>query len=258
MFKMSPVSAIASYTFLEAIRNRLLWLVLMFVVAAFTLAEFLGEVTVTESVEFQSGFLGAVLRVFAVFVVSLFVITSMVRELNDKGLELVLSLPIPRASYFAGKTVGFALLALLIAFACCVCLLIYAPAFQVLLWGLSLAMELLIVTALSLLCLFTFSHVTSALSVVMIFYVVSRAIAAIQLMASGPLVESTALSQQLIERFVDGLAFVLPELHRFTPSSWLIHYDGDWMQLLPLLGQTIVYVLLLTGVALFDLYRKNL
>jgi len=249
---------IAAYTLLEAIRNRLLWLVFVFMVGAFTLAEFLGEVAITESVQFQSGFLGAILRVVAVFIVSLFIITSMVREFSDKGLELVLSLPIPRASYFAGKFLGFAWLAVLVALASCVCLLVYAPAIQVVLWGVSLAMELLIVTALSILCLFTFAHVTSALSVVIAFYVVARSIAAIQLMTNSPLVGSSGFSQQLIEKFIDALAFVLPELHRFTPSSWLIHYDGDWANLLPLAGQTVIYVGFLCAAALFDLYRKNL
>jgi len=253
-----PIFAIAWYTFFEAIRNRLLWLVLAFMVAAFTFAEFLGEVAVTESLQFQSGFLGAVLRVVAVFIVSLFIITSMVREFSDKGLELVLSLPIPRSSYFLGKLFGFAWLAGLVALACCACLMVYAPVFQVVLWGISLAMELLIVAALSIVCVFTFTHVTSALSVVMAFYVVARSIAAIQLMATGPLVASTELSQQLIEKFIDGLAFLLPELHRFTPSSWLIHYDGEWAQLAPLAGQSAIYVVLLSAVALFDLYRKNL
>ncbi len=93
-----PVAVIAAYTLLEGMRNRLAWLVLGIIVAVFGLSEFIAEVAITETVEFQSAFLGATLRGFSVFMVSLFVITSMVRELNDKGLDLVLSLPIPRAS----------------------------------------------------------------------------------------------------------------------------------------------------------------
>ena len=66
------------------------------------LAEFVGALAITESVAFKSGLLGALLRLAAVFLLSLFVITSMVRELNDKQLELVLALPIARVSYFLG------------------------------------------------------------------------------------------------------------------------------------------------------------
>ncbi len=258
MSTSGPITAIAAYTFLEAVRNRLIWLVIAFMVVAFSLAEFLGEVAITETIQFQSAFLGASLRGFAVFMVSLFVITSMVRELNDKGLELVLSLPIPRASYFLGKLAGFSLLAGLTSLLCSLCLLIYVPASQVALWGVSLAMELLIVTAFSLLCLFTFSHVTLALSVVMGFYLLSRTISAIQLIGTGPLAETSTLSQQVINAFLGGLAFVLPELHNFTISEWLVYHTGSWATLAPLAGQSLIYVGLISAAALFDLYRKNL
>lgn len=258
MRRSSPTLAIAAYTVLEAVRNRLLRLMFVFIVAAFGLTEFLGEVAVTETLQFQSGFLGSVLRAFAVFMISLFVITSLVRDFNDKGLELVLSLPIPRASYFLGKLLGFSVLAALTALLSCICLLLYAPASQVVLWGISLTCELLIVTAFSLLCLFTFNHVTPALSVVMAFYVLSRSIGAFQLIGHGPLAETTTLSQQLINGFLDALAFVLPELQNFTVSEWLIYHTGSLVALGPIVGQSLIYVVLISGVALFDLYRKNL
>lgn len=254
----SPVLAIALYALLEAVRTRLAWLVVGFLAVGFSLAEFLGEVAITESVEFQGAFLGAVLRIFAVFMVSLFVITSLVREWNDKGLELVLSLPIPRASYFFGKLLGFSLLAGATAAVCAAGLLLYAPPVQVALWAVSLTCELLIVIAFSLLCLFTFTHVTLALSVVMGFYVLARSIDAIELISQTPLAHSSTLSQAVIGRFVDGLAFLLPELHSFTPSEWLVYRDGDWSSLGPIAGQSVVYLALLSGAALFDLYRKNL
>lgn len=256
--KYPPLLAIGAYTFLEALRNRLAWLVCAFLAGGFALAEFIGELALTETLQFQSGFLGALLRVCAVFTVSLFVITSMVREFNDKGLELVLSLPITRASYFFGKLLGFSLLAVLTAGLISLCLLLYSPPAQVLLWGISLTCELLIVSAFSLLCLFTFSQVTLAISAVMAFYVLSRTIDTFQLMSHGPLTQPDALSQQFINAFIDGIAFILPELARFTPSEWLIYHTGQWQTLMPIVGQSVIYISLLSGTALFDLYRKNL
>ncbi len=254
----SPTLAIAKYTALEALRNRLLWLVFAFLIVAFGLTEFIGDVAITESGQFRSGFMGALLRIFSVFMISLFVITSMVREFNDKGLELVLSLPIPRLHYFFGKLLGFSLLAVATAALCTACLVLYAPADQALQWGLSLALELLIVTTFSLLCLFTFNHVTLAFSMVVAFYALSRTISAIQLIGHGPLVDSANLSQQAINAFISALAFLLPELHNFTVSDWLIYHTGTWADLLPILSQSVVYLVLLCSAALFDLYRKNL
>lgn len=252
------VGAIAYYTLLEALRNRLLWLVVGVMLAAFGLAEFLGAVAITETRQFQSGFMGALLRAFAVFLLSLFVITSIVREFNDKGLELVLSFPIPRSSYLLGKLLGFFGLALIVAIAAGVCLLAYAPPFQACLWAISLAMELFIVTAASLLCLLTFTHVTVALSAVMVFYLLSRSMTAIQLMGHFPVVSSESLAQDVIVAFLDALAFLLPQLDQFTVSAWLIYHTAGWADLLPVFGQTVIYVGLLCGAAMFDLYRKNL
>ena len=249
--------AIALFTFLEALRNRLLWLVLVFVLIGVGLAEFLGAVAITETRQFQSGFMGALLRAAAVFILSLFVITSVVREFNDKGVELVLSLPVPRSSYLLGKLIGFSALASMVALLCGLFLLIYAPPLQVAIWTISLTMELLIVTALSLLCLFTFSQVTAALSAVMAFYLLSRSMTAIQLMGHFPVVSMDSLAQTVVVWFLDALAFVLPELGSFTLSEWLIYHTASWSALAPIIGQTAIYVSLLSAAAMFDLYRKN-
>ena len=254
----SKIFTIAFYTFLEAARNRLVWLVIAFVVIGFGLSQFIAEMAIAEGAAFQSSFLAAMLRFFAVFTIALFVITSMVREFDDKGLELVLSLPIPRYHYFLGKLLGFSVLAIMTAILCGLVLLVHAPPGQVGLWVLSLSCELLIVTALSLLCLFTLSQVTLALSAVMAFYLLARSIEAMQLMARNPIVESDSLSQRIIEGIVDGVAFLLPDLARFTSTDWLVYHTGSWQQMAPIAAQSVIYLLLLAGAALFDLYRKNL
>lgn len=253
----TKIGTIAAYTFVEALRNRLVWLVAAFIVIAFGLAEFVAEIAITESIALKSGFLGAMLRVCAVFTIALFVITTMVRELDDKVLELVLSLPIPRAHYFLGKLLGFSLIAILTAVLCGLVLLIHAPPFQVGLWVVSLSFELLMITTASLLCLFTFSQVMLALSTVMAFYLLARSIEAFRLMAEHPVARSEAFSQQAIETLMDGLAYLLPDLNRFTASDWLVYGTGGWDDLGPIAGQSVVYLCLLAGAALFDLYRKN-
>ncbi|MCK5361551.1 MAG: ABC transporter permease, partial [Gammaproteobacteria bacterium] len=235
----SKISTIAFYTFLEATRNRLVWLVVAFVVIGFGLSQFVSEIAITESATFQSSLLAAMLRFFAVFTISLFVITSMVREFDDKGLELVLSLPIPRYHYFLGKLLGFSLLAVMTAVFCGLVLLVNAPPGQVALWVFSLSCELLIITALSLLCLFTFSQITLALSAVMAFYLLSRSIEAMQLMARNPVVSANSWSQRLIEHFIDGVAFLLPDLARFTSSEWLVYHTGGWQDVAPIAGQSL-------------------
>ena len=51
---------------------------------------------------------------------------------------------------------------------------------------------------------------------------------------------------------------MLPDLYRFTRSEWLVYHVGTPSDLLPVLGQSAVYLVLICGAALFDLYRKIL
>ena len=252
------ILAITRFTLLEAMRNRLIWLFIILLLLGIMLAEFMGGISITESHAIRTSLLGAILRIFAVFVVSLYVITSMLREMNDKGMELTLSLSVSRASYYFGKLSGYALIAFFISLLIGFCLLYYAPFPQVLIWTVSLYCELLIISALCLLCVYTFSQVTIAITAVAAFYVLARTIDAIQLMGKGSMIDPNSLTQTFMIKAVGSLAYLLPDLYRFSPSEWLIYTDTDSGQLMPIIIQTVIYLFVLIAAGLFDLYRKNL
>ena len=255
---MYAIFAITRFTLLEAMRNRLIWLFLILLLVGFVLAEFMGGISITESQAVRTSLLGAILRLFAVFVIGLYVITSMVREMNDKIMELTLSLPVSRSNYYFGKFFGYVLISSLMALMIGLCLLLYAPFPQVLIWTVSLFCELLIISALCLLCVFTFKQVTIAITAVAAFYLLARTIDAIQLMGKGSMIDPNSLAQTFMTKTVDSLAMVLPDLYRFSPSEWLIYPDTSVGQILPILVQTLIYLFVLITAGLFDLYRKNL
>lgn len=253
----APVVAIARYTFLEAVRNRLFLLTAAGLLGLLGITEFIGELAITETAQVQALLVGAAMRMFAVCTVALFVITSVVREANDKGFELLLSLPLPRYAYFCGKYAGFLLLALVIAAASAALLLLYSTPSAVLLWFISLFCELGIVIALALLCLFSFSNVTVSFILVLACYLLARAMDSIQLISASPLLEPTGIGQLFLKQLVDAIAFVLPDLQRFSRGEWLA-WGADWAGLGFILAQTAIYCGLLAAAALFDLYRKEL
>ena len=248
---------IARYTLLEALRNRLLMLALILVAAGLVFAQFLQQVAITESNQIQAALLAALLRVGAVFMLAGFVVTSMVREFNDKIMELILSRPLRRSSYFLGKLAGYAGVALALAAIFSLPLALFAPAGRVALWSLSLACELLLVTAFALFCVLTLTQVMSALAAVAGFYLLARSISALQIMAANPLSDGLSLGQNLVNFVIDAIAFLLPGLDRMTQTGWLIYGAPAAAEIVQLLAQTAVYVLLLCGAALFDLQRKN-
>jgi ABC-type transport system involved in multi-copper enzyme maturation permease subunit len=251
------ILTIARFTFYEAVKNRLFILTLAGLLCVLGLTEFIGELAITEANSIRAILLGSGMRLFAVTTVALFVITSMVREFNDKGFELIASLPFPRSCYYFGKFLGFFLLSLVIAVATSLLLLIYSPASAVFFWLISLVCELTIIISLSLLCLLTFSNVTVAFMVVICFYILARSIYAIQLISNSPILEFYTYSQQFMRMVTDAMAFLLPGLHNFTRSDWLV-YGVELHDIKMVIVQTVIYLSLLSAAGLFDLYRKNL
>jgi len=255
---MSKVLAIAQFTLLEALRTRVLWLVLAMLVLLGLGSLFVQHVAITETSRLQTGFLAASARMGVIFVLCLHVASSMVREFNDKGVDLLLSLDLPRAGYFFGKLLGFAGLALIIAAMTSLALACLAPLSGVALWGMSLACELMLMSALTLFCIITFVQIMPAVSFVFGFYLLARSIAAVKLLSGSQLLNPNAWTTKLTGWLVDGLATILPDLGRFTQTGWLVNGPEAMSVLGFVVLQTCVYGLLLVLAGLYDLYRKNL
>ncbi len=249
---------IAKYSIWEAIRDKFLIFIFIGVVALFCASLFIGELAITEGIQMQSAMLASSLRLFSVFTMGLFVITSMVREFNDKGFELVLSHPVPRSSYYFGKFAGFSVVAFLIAAMSVLCLCVFVPMEFVLMWSFSLFCELLIIISLSLLALFSFNSITISFSVVMAFYILSRSIEAIQLISDSPILPLGSMSHKFMNGLLDMIAYIIPDLNKFTQTDWLVYVSDFNADIFLVVGQTLIYIVLLSSVALFDLYRKEL
>ncbi len=254
---LRAVFTIARFTFLEAARARLMRLLLLVLLTAFAGSLFLNEIAIADSQRIQTAFLAASLRPASVFILSLFIISSLAREFHEKNLELILSLDLPRASYVLGKQLGFMGIALLLACTVSLLLAAFAPAGQVILWGLSLLGELWIMAALSLFCLLTFSQIMPAMSLVLGFYLLARSMTAIQLIGHTPLNDSGA-AQQFMTHAIDAIALLLPRFETFTQTAWLLNDSGNWAQLGHIALQTLSYLALLLAGALFDISRRNL
>jgi ABC-type multidrug transport system permease subunit len=254
---LSQVLTISRFTIIESLRNRLLLLSFLVIGISFALVEFIGDLAITEHRVTQVAILAAFLRMSAVVIITLFVVSSTVRELHDKTLEMILAMSIRRGSYYLGKLIGYFHIAALVAMIFALLLLLYAEPEQVFIWTISLFLELALVVALSLVMLFTFSQVPSALTGVFIIYGASRIATSIFLMSKYPIIAHTTMAQKFMDGFIELLTWLLPDLHRFTQTEWLTYNTAEWSTLLPLFGQTMIYLVFLSFIALFDFYRKN-
>jgi len=253
----SRIATIARCTLLEAMRTRLPALVLVTVLALLAASFFIETIAVVEGDRLQAGFYASGMRLSGVFIAAIYVLVSVTREFNDKGLDVLLALDLPRSHYVLGKLAGFIAIAALIAIATSLPLAWLASPQAALQWMLSLGLELAIVVALAMFCIITFNQLAPAVSFVLAFYLFARALTAIRLMSAHPLVGADTLSHDAISYLVEALALVMPALDAWTQTAWLVNEPAPWPAMLQLAGQSALYVVLLAAATMFDFHRKN-
>lgn len=254
---MAMIHGMIRLILLEALRVRLGWIVGLSLGAAFGLAQFIDRVSLMESQQIQIAILAAALRFCAAFVVIMFVVTSMVRESNDKVAELLLSLPSSRTHFVVGKSAGYVMVALIVAIAQAIPLALIAPGKGLMLWTASLMIELAVVAVASLFCVLSLAQTVSAIAATTAFYLLARSIGTIQLIAEGTGAHAASLGDKVINSVVAIVALMVPSLDRLTQASWLFEPPA-FESLVSVALQSGLYMLLLSSASLFDIYRKNL
>ena len=258
MLGLAHILTFAQFTLREAIKNRIIWIAGAVALAGLGLASFLAEVAVTEGEDIQQTLLAASYRFAAVFVMMSFVISTIVREFNDKCMDIYLSLPITRFSFFLGKCCGFALCGLLLSAMFSVFLLFYGGFANVAVWGLSLWLELIVVSLISFFCVLTFNQqIPPAFSVTFFIYFLCRSLDSIELISES-FVLPTSIGNLLFEFLIDCLILLLPNLARFTRAEWLVLDLPSVQDFGLVLLQAAVYSALIGVFAMIDFTRKNL
>ena len=252
-----PAATLARFVLLEARRGGLPWLALGAVAIAVATAAFLSQVAITESRTLQTAVIAALLRASAVFLVAVHVVSSTLREMQDKRLEYMLSLPLPRSTQYLGRLAGHALAAAALAAAFSLPLLLWAPAGATALWGVSLALECALVAASALFFSMTLAQFVPATAATAGLYLLARSISAMQAIAAGPLTEPSWPSEAA-RWLVSGVAFLLPRLDLATRTEWLLYGMPSSSTWLTALAGLLVYGALVLAAGLFDFYRKSL
>ena len=254
---LRQIMTIGRFVVLEAWRTRLPWVAAIAFVLVLGLSLFVKELAVTESARVQIAFLAALARLAAVFITTLYLVSTMAREFNDRVVDLTLSLELPRASYVLGKFVGYASVTVAIGSVCGLLILPFTHDAGLLAWTSTLVLELWIIVALSLFCIISFNQVMPAASFVLAFYLLARSIGAIQLISASPLLDDQSLAHRVTAGLLRGLAYLLPGLDRFSETVWLVDEFAGIGSIAIAFGQTLIYVPLLISAALFDFHRKN-
>jgi ABC-type Na+ efflux pump permease subunit len=251
-----PAALLARSVVLEARRGGLPWIAAAAIVVAAALAIFLSQVAITEGAALQAAVLGAVLRACAAFLIAAQVASSTLREINDKGLELMLSLPLPRSTHYLGRLAGFVACGIAISVAFTLAMLAWAAPAAAAFWGISLALELALVAAAALFFAMTLSNLVAAIAATAGLYLLARAMPGIQSIAARPLAEES-WAGWLARQAVDVIALVLPRLDAATRSEWLVYGLHDLRGYGTALAALAVYFALLAAAGLVDFHRRS-
>ena len=251
-----PSANLVRLVLLEARRGALPWLALMAVALSLGLAAFLSQVALTESRSLQAAIVAAALRACAVFLVAAHVAASVLREINDKGLELMLSLPLARSAQYTGRFLGFALCGVLLAFFFALPLLFWASPAAVALWGVSLAFEAALMAAAALFFAMSLAQLLPAIAASAAFYLLARTMASIQAIATGPHRDGSS-ADRVARWAVDAVALLFPRLDSVTRTEWLLYGTPSTGAYAAALGGLAVYGVLLIAAGLFDFHRRS-
>ena len=247
---------LARLMLIEARRGGLPWLAAASVLVSLCLAAFLSEVAVIEARALQLAIVASLLRACVVFLIAAHVANSVLREMNDKGLELMLSLPLTRSAQYLGRLAGFAACGALLAVLLAAPLLLWASPTAVAAWALSLALEVALVAAVSLFFAMSLGQLVPAIAATAGVYLLARSMASIQAIANSPLAEPSA-AHQVARWGVEGVALVLPGLDAVTRTEWLLYGPPDARAYLAALAALLIYGALVVAAGLFDFYRSS-
>jgi len=251
-----PTVILARLVLLEARRGGLPWLAAGSLLLALALGAFLAQVALTESIALQAAVVAALLRACAVFLVAAQVASSVLREVGDKGLEQMLSLPLSRTAHYLGRLAGFGACGVVLAALFSLALLPWAAPGAAALWGLSLALETVLVAAAALFFAMALAQLVPAIAATLGFYLLARSMGAIQAMASGPGVDA-GFPAQAARATLDAIALILPALDGVTRTEWLLYGPPAPGAYAAALGALALYAALLAAAGLFDFHRRN-
>jgi Cu-processing system permease protein len=251
-----PSAHLARLVLIEARRGALPWLALAGLGVGFGLAAFLSQVALTESRALQLAVLAALGRACAVFLIAAHVATSVLREMNDKGLELMLSLPVSRSTQYLERLAGFAACGVALAVVFAAPLLVWASPAAVGLWALSLALECAVVAAAALFFAVSLGQLVAALAATAGLYLLARSIASIQAIAASPLAEHSA-AHEVARWGVEGVALLLPRLDAVTRTEWLLYGTPEPRAYVQALAGLLLYGVLVVAAGLFDFQRES-
>lgn len=245
------------YIMMAALRDRLILSIVGLMLVVVSLSVFFGATVITEQDQFVRSFAAFGVRLFGVVVLVLFVVTYIRRSFEGRDVDYLLSRPIGRIRFILTHAAGFSFLAFLaagflggvVAF-----LQMHNINAGLLSWWLSIGLEFIIMANVAMFFAFVMTSQTVCLIMVFAFYLLSRLIGEILgILQKGG--QTGVMS--LLSKIMEMISIFIPRLDLMGQTKWLLYGVPETLSLPFIMGQGIVFLLVVIGASVLDMHRRQ-
>lgn len=217
---MRAVQAIAMLTFKEAIRSKILYLLLVFAMALMSFSWIVGQLTVGDELKIVKDLGISSIHFFGILITIFIGINLVFREMEKRTIYLILSKPVRRYHFLLGKFLGLAFTLLLVL--CGLVAMFYLILFlkgehspRLLLSFYTIYLEWLMIAAIAILFSSFSTPLLSTMLTLACFF-------------AGHLTESllmlkSRMTSEVTNGFLTVLFYILPNLELFNIRSAVVH-----------------------------------
>ncbi len=250
------IKAIAINTFKEAVRNKIYYLLVFFGIVFILLSRLVSILTIGDTAKVIKDVGLAAIHFFTVLVAIFTGINLVYKEIEKKTIYNIISKPISRSSFILGKFLGlaFTLLVALVAmgliFSLYILIFIGTLDPLILIYFLYLYMELLIVTAISIL-FSSFSTPILSSIFTLCLYIIGQIVWTYNLF-------KTSIPSAMAKFMANLMYHILPNFQKFNIKNELVLNLKPELNLFATLGYAACYITALLTLAIIIFNRKEL
>ena len=224
---------------------------------AISLSVFMGGAAIIEQDRFVAVFSAGSIRLLNSLGLVLFIVFFIRRSFEGRDVEFLLSRPVGRIKLIVSFSIGFSLIAFLLALVSGICVTALSPHLFSkghILWTASLIAENLIMVNAALFFSMVLSSAASSAFACLGFYVLGRMMSQIL-----GIIDSTkdVINVQFLEGVMQGISAVMPRLDLMVQTSWLVYEPADETGFVFVFLQGAIYVGLLLCASLIDMHRRQ-
>lgn len=245
------------YTLKAAMRDRLIYIMLVTFVLAISSSIFMASAAVTEKDIFASVFVAGSLRLFAVIGLLLFACFYVRRLFENREIEYLLSRPISRPAFVISIALAMSFIAVVFS------LLVFAAVYwsvdggdlqPLLLWLFSFIVELLIVVNSVIFFAMVIPSAAGAAMASLGFYVFCRMLGQLLGIADAGI---DVPGGQFLNLILEFISLFMPRLDLLSQTSWLVYGVESVRDIIMTILHGFVFFVVLLCAAIFDLVRRE-